>query len=110
MNNELSKAVKLFIRQPLNNPLSRSQMMEIARIVLPILEQQEKEATPQIDNDGWIEWSGGERPVGKSEVVNVRYRDGEEDTGIAGFQSWKHVQESDDIIAYRLIENDGREG
>lgn len=36
---ELHEAVKLFISQPLNFPLSRGQIMEVARIALPILEQ-----------------------------------------------------------------------
>ncbi|WP_205954193.1 hypothetical protein [Pantoea stewartii] len=38
---ELYDAVKLFIDQPLNNPLTRSQIMDIARISLPLLEQRE---------------------------------------------------------------------
>lgn len=108
MNNELSKAVKLFIRQPLNNPLSRSQMMEIARIVLPILEQQEKESTPQIDNDGWIEWKGGERP--EFNLIDVRYRSGHESRALRPSNLfWDHIEDELDIIAYRVIENDGRE-
>lgn len=41
MNKELAEAVKLFISQPLNNPLTRGQIMEVARIALPILEQQD---------------------------------------------------------------------
>lgn len=86
------------------------QWVQDGRELLAMLEVNQPSSTPQIDNDGYIEWKSGECPVGKSEVVNVRYRDGEEDTGIAGFQSWKHVQESDDIIAYRVIEKDGREG
>lgn len=40
---ELHEAVRLFISQPLNNPLTRGQIMEIARIALPILEQQDHE-------------------------------------------------------------------
>ena len=51
MNKELAEAVKLFISQPLNFPLSRGQIMEVARIALPILEQQER------GEGEWIECS-----------------------------------------------------
>lgn len=57
----------------------------------------------QIDNDGWVEWGGGKRPVDSDCVVGIRYRDGEEDAGVAGYQSWRHYGEEDDIIAYRII-------
>ncbi len=74
------------------------------------LEQQEK------GDDGWIEWGGGEQPVDDHELVEVRFRNGSvEKVEIAGCYEWNHgyydlSTTSVDIIAYRVIENDGREG
>lgn len=107
MNKELLEAVKLFISQPLNNPLSRGQIMEVARIALPILEQQER-------GDGWIEWKGGDCPVSSETEVEVRMRDGYVGIAPADTFRWKLAVRDQfpaaDIIAYRVIENDGREG
>lgn len=64
----------------------------------------------QIENDGWIQWGGGARPVRYHIGVNVRFRDGEELEIFAGHKLWTHSGEGDDIIAYRVIEDDGREG
>ena len=68
--------------------------------------------TPQIDNDGWIEWrGGGECPVPLETKVAVKFRRGDIDhDDMAGFWTWDHYQRNGDIIAYRVIENDGREG
>lgn len=97
MNKELLEAVKLFISQPLNNPLSRGQIMEVARIALPILEQQER-------GDGWIEWGGGERPCDYRSVVEVRLRSGNERMARGALSwEWKHHNSICDIIAYRII-------
>lgn len=64
----------------------------------------------QIENDGWIEWSGGECPV-ESGRVNLKLRDGSVTRGIlAECGDWMHGNRDFDIIAYRVIENDGREG
>lgn len=75
------------------------------------------------DNDGWVEWKGGECPVSKGVMVDVRYRCGKENIGVAallerddkGFASgltlggilrsatdWRHDGHEMDIIAYRL--------
>lgn len=104
MSKELLEAVKLFITQPLNNPLSRGQMMEVARIALPMLAQQERacqkcNGTGEMDSggtqpwgeqiliecdckfeqqergEGWIEWGGGECPVDGPVMVEVKHRD-----------------------------------
>lgn len=103
MNKELAEAVKLFISQPLNNPLSRGQMMEIARIALPILEQQER------GEGEWIEWGGGDQPLDDYEMVEVRFRNGSIEAGeFAHCYEWNHGYHdlsttSVDIIAYRII-------
>lgn len=70
--------------------------------------------TPQIDNDGWIEWGGGECPVSSETEVEVRMRDGYVGIAPADTFRWKLAERDQfpaaDIIAYRVIENDGREG
>jgi len=55
-------------------------------------------------DDGWIEWAGGECPVADNRVVRVRYRgDFQEDKCIAGSMIWNHSGEEDDIVAYRVV-------
>lgn len=82
--------------------------LQALEIALPVLEQQEKEATPQIDNDVWIEWGGGKQPVPSSTPVEVRFRNGatnREDS--AGGWNWECTSDDPryyDIIAYRVIE------
>lgn len=54
-------------------------------------------------NDGWIEWGGGECPVEHGTLVDVRFRDGDDDRNIeANHLLWNHEKWSADIIAYRL--------
>lgn len=97
-------------------------------IVLTVLEQQEKgdmdfirmqellknnqtDTYRQIENDGWIEWKGGVIPLEDCTlVVEVKFRDGETGKRYAGLYRWAHRGNYNDIIAYRVIENDGREG
>lgn len=98
MNKELAEAVKLFIAQPLNFPLSRGQIMEVARIALPILEQQER------GEGEWIEWGGGECPVGYDELVEIKCRGGAKFNPNRACQfAWDDAGLSLDIIAYRII-------
>lgn len=54
-------------------------------------------------DDGWIEWSGGEQPVGDNVEVEVQFRDGSNLQEKAGYFSWEHHKESFDIVAYRVI-------
>ncbi|MGY0156387.1 hypothetical protein ACVQK1_09300 [Edwardsiella tarda] len=74
----------------------------------------------KIDGDGWIGWKGGEMPVERGTLVDVKYRDGMETVGVsAGIDrfsndykckdgyprsanDWKHFQYVADIVAYRL--------
>lgn len=76
-------------------------------IALPILEQQER-------GEGWIEWKGGDCPVSSETEVEVRMRDGYVGIAPADTFRWKLAVRDQfpaaDIIAYRVIENDGREG
>lgn len=52
----------------------------------------------------WHDWVGGERPVGISEDVEVRFADGT-DSGktVAGQLCWDHSGDSDDIVAWRRV-------
>ncbi|WP_349844421.1 hypothetical protein ABNP39_08095 [Pantoea dispersa] len=73
-----------------------------------VVEQQEK------GNDGWIEWKGDRAlpPVEVNALVEVRLRGGETIKREAKYFAWSNGvgNRSYDIIAYRVIENDGREG
>lgn len=65
------------------------------------------EPQPAPSNDGWIEWNGGECPVPKGTLIDVRHRDGEEFLDVAALidlpcQDWEYDWSCGDIIAYRL--------
>lgn len=65
----------------------------------------------QIENDGWIEWDGGVMPVHEDTLLEVRFSDGGEDGPAPAYSwHWNHMGHSRDVFAYRVIENDGREG
>ena len=54
-------------------------------------------------SEGWIEWGGGKRPVEEGTLVDVRFRDGDDDRNIEAIDLlWNHENWSADIIAYRL--------
>ena len=69
-----------------------------------------------VDSEGWIQWNGGEMPVEKGTLIDVKYRDGLINLHvIAGFGgcstgsikhkcaiNFNHYGHSVDIIAYRL--------
>lgn len=76
--------------------------------------REQYEAALAAKNDEWIEWGGGECPVEKGTLVDVRYRNSEKfpDTfgtialvvggyGATG-RHWNHDGYPNDIIAYRL--------
>lgn len=60
----------------------------------------------------WIEWNGGECPVERGVLVDVRYRDGEEKFSVpaqesvlgreAAYTFWLNDGQQLDIVAYRL--------
>lgn len=59
-------------------------------------------------NDGWIEWGGGECPVERGAIVDVKHRDGEAFLNfikaLSGkAEAWNHgkIEHPGDIIAYR---------
>lgn len=56
---------------------------------------------------GWIEWGGGERPVDSDTIVEVRFRNQNQNhyqynNDRAGDFEWEHIGSKCDIIAYRL--------
>ncbi|MGL5130848.1 MAG: hypothetical protein ACRC7D_22545 [Aeromonas popoffii] len=59
---------------------------------------------PAPDADGWIEWGGGNIPVGFCTPVDVKLRGGNVELGqqFTFSDSWNHHGGSLDIIAYRL--------
>ena len=54
--------------------------------------------------DGWIEWHGGECPVGPEAVGSIKLRNGEFITTSIKLNrfEWRHIENNNDIIAYRL--------
>lgn len=58
---------------------------------------------PTIDSGPmWVEWRGAiEPPVGATETVEVRFRDGAVVTGCAGRFAWLHADSGYDIVAWR---------
>lgn len=81
-----------------------------------IITREQYEAALAEKDDGWIEWGGGECPVDEGTLVDVRYRNGEEnhhvgagiyfdDTGSnpdLNAEDWISDGSQFDIIAYRL--------
>ena len=64
---------------------------------------------PSPDADGWIEWGGGECPVGDDSIVDVMFCNGRVGIGLsplpaggAGREGWRLINGRSDIIAYRL--------
>lgn len=60
------------------------------------------------DNDGWIEWAGGECPIPDDAEHEVKFRDGGKarDHGAAMDWRWTHDGYPGDIIAYRIVTPD----
>ena len=63
------------------------------------------QAYPKADADGWIEWKGGECPVGDFDEVQVKYKV-DDGSGMEGCEAqelhWHHEDADFDIVAYRL--------
>lgn len=71
-----------------------------------IITREQYEAALAAKNDGWIEWGGGECPVEKGTLIDVKHRDGEvyQNKPAIGDNNvcWSHTGFHGDIIAYRL--------
>jgi hypothetical protein len=58
----------------------------------------------QPENDGWIDWPGGDCPVDGTVTVQVQYRlNNFGGTGNAGGFRWNHSDTASDIIAYKIV-------
>jgi len=79
--------------------------LKALEIALPVLERQEN------PDDAWIEWNGGDCPVADYEHVELRWSNNVISRGRASNFGWENRigQGHHSIIAYRVIENDGRE-
>lgn len=64
-----------------------------------------QEVKPQTEDDGWIKWDGGERPVADDATVLVRFREGSaiQPRCPAGCYRWEHFGWPDDITAYKVV-------
>ena len=57
---------------------------------------------PAPDADGWIEWKGGECPVGEGDRIDVKFSDGDELFDVSSDWGWDVDAGGCNIIAYRL--------
>lgn len=72
--------------------------------------REQYEAALAAKNEGWIEWGGGECPIEKGVLVDVKLRNGRTEyaqranyaDGYASYSLWRNDNASVDIIAYRL--------
>ncbi|MGK1930552.1 hypothetical protein ACR91X_24785 [Klebsiella pneumoniae] len=71
-----------------------------------VVTRDQYEAALAAKNEGWIEWSGGNCPVEKGTLIDVKHRDGEiyQNKPAMGDNNtrWSHTGSRGDIIAYRL--------
>ena len=54
------------------------------------------------DDEGWIEWNGGDCPVPEDTIVTCNCKGGYGYTDNAGFLTWDWIGSPTDIIKYRL--------
>ena len=71
-----------------------------------IITREQYEAALASKNEGWIEWGGGECPVPRGTLVDVRYRNGEENHRVGAGLSFCDAGTKPDINAEDL----GRDG
>ena len=60
------------------------------------------QAYPKSDADGWIEWNGGDCPVGEGDRIDVKFSDGDEFFDVSSYWGWGADAGCCNIIAYRL--------
>jgi hypothetical protein len=81
-------------------------------------EEQNKEED-KTENDDWIGWEGGDRPVDEDVIVEVRLADGCNRAGYARNISWYNVlavggrragRFDKDVVAYRIVKSPKEEG
>ena len=69
---------------------------EFDQIVAESVEQSKPDA------NGWIEWKGGECPVGEDDLIDVKFSDGDSVFGVDSDWDWSYDADICNIIAYRL--------
>jgi len=62
------------------------------------------------NDDGWIKWEGGSCPVDGKTTVTVKFRNGEQNYGVAmHFTCWYHDNDYEsgawDILAYKIVKD-----
>ena len=57
---------------------------------------------PAPDADGWIEWNGGDCPVGEGDRIDVKFSDGDEFFDVGSKWGWDVDAGACNVIAYRL--------
>lgn len=55
--------------------------------------------------DDWIDWDGGDCPVGMADIVECKKKSGDISKNVAVLLAWEHLGYSGDIIAYRVIKD-----
>jgi hypothetical protein len=68
-----------------------------------------QEPEPTID-EGWIEWGGGDCPVSGDALVDWKMRGGDNPYWMptkATHLRWSHGPSEDDIVAYRVVREEG---
>lgn len=55
------------------------------------------------EDDGWIEWNGGQCPVRADAIVDIKFRDGIVRLKDVAQWIWTHAGDKSDIIAYRVM-------
>lgn len=95
---------------------SRSRVTHWQALPAPPLQESPTDTYRQIENDGWIELGDAAIPVHPETLVEIKMRNGATDgprkaTGFLWYRGNSLRDEMGcDIIAYRVIENNGREG
>lgn len=80
----------------------RGEAVDVAEFVDPLSQSRVHPVDDEV-GDGWIEWHGGERPVGEFDDVDVVWRSGEQFNDCqANCWVWSHSDDEDDIIRYRI--------
>jgi len=102
-----------------NTPVEVKTLTFSREVIDPVIltEKMEKiSIKPDADSEGWIEWNGGEMPVEKGTLIDVKYRCGIVNLHVragelpgCGSITYRHAIDfkhddnpDDDIIAYRL--------
>lgn len=71
---------------------------------LPVAEPKDSNTVTSAQVNDWIEWHGGECPVGPSTPIELRFRCGSEHSCTQpGDLRWSDIGSDGDIIAYRVV-------